>query len=149
LKRPAMYLMLSLTVTGCLTHPLILNSLTPARRDDVYDCARERVIQMGYVATIDNKEAGILSARRQTRVRDLGRMGGNAQYDELTVTVSRADSAMHKIQVTAGRAYESHTPYSASRTERGPGDKVQGEAQALLNACTEAAIKRGPEIGVH
>ena len=143
MKRPTMYLMLSLAVTGCVTHPLVLNSLTPARRDDVYDCARQRVTQLGYVATIDNKEAGTLSARRQTRERNVGNLGGNARYDELTVSVSAADSAMRKMQVTAGRAYESHTSFSTSRTERGPGDKVQGEAQAILNACTAAAIKRG------
>jgi hypothetical protein len=142
-KRPAMYLMLSLAVTGCRTYPLTFNSLTPALRGDVYDCARQRVMALGYVPTIDNKKAGTLSARRQTRARDVGDLGGNADYDELTVSVSATDSAMRKLQVTAGRARESHTSFSKSRTERGPGDKVQGEAQAILNACTEAAIKRG------
>jgi hypothetical protein len=146
-----MYLMLSLAVIGCRTYPLTFNSLTPALRGDVYDCARQRVIALGYIPTIDNKEAGILSARRQTREKN-GPGGGNARYDELTVTVSAADSAMRKMQVIAGRSYETHTTLgvgSFSRTERGPGDKVQGEAQALLNECTEAAIKRAAERGVH
>ena len=145
MKRLAIYLMLSLAVTGCRTHPLTFNSLTPARRDDVYACALQRVKDMGYVAEIDNQVAGLLTGRRQTRSRDLGQLGGNARYDELSVSVSEADSARRKLQVTAGRSFESHTGFSASRTERGPGDKVQGEAQALVNACTEAAIKSGAE----
>ena len=141
MKRLAICLVLLVAVTGCRTHPIILNSLTPARRGDVYDCALQRVTGRGYVAEIDSKRAGLLTARRQTRGRDL-KVGGNAQYDELTVSVTDVDSAMRKLQVTAGRAYETHMGSRVSRTERGPGDSVQAEAEALLNACTQAAIKR-------
>jgi hypothetical protein len=140
MKRLAIYLVLSLAVTGCRTHPLVLAGLTPARRDDVYDCAHQRVTDSGYVAGIDSKQAGLLTARRQTFVRDMGKLGGKAQYDELTVSVTEADSAMRKVEVTAGRATEVHMNSKVSRTERGPGDKVQAEAQALLNACTQAVV---------
>ena len=133
----------SFAVTGCLSHPVTLNSLTPARRDDVYACALQRVKEMGYVAEIDNREAGLLTGRRQTRKRDLGSVGGNARYDELSVSVTETDSAMRKLQVKAGRSLETHSKFSGEqRQERGPGDNVRGEAQALLNACTEAGIKR-------
>jgi hypothetical protein len=143
MKRLAIYLMLSLAVTGCRTYPVTLNSLTPARRDDVYACALQGVKERAYVAEIDNKEAGLLTARRKTGGRDLGKLGSNALYDELSVSVSEADGGMRKMQVTAGRSKEANSSVSgAIRSERGPGDKVQGEAQALLNACTEAAIKR-------
>jgi hypothetical protein len=135
MKRLAIYLVLSVAVTGCRTHPMIINSLTPARRDDVYDCALQRATGMGYVADIDNKQAGLLTLRRKTRSRDVG-VGGNARFDELSVSVTESDSAMRKLQVTAGRSYETYLGSKMSRTERGPGDSVQAEAQAILNACT-------------
>ncbi len=141
MKRLAIYLALSFAVTGCRTHPMVLNSLTPARRADVYDCALKRLTDSGYVAAIDARDAGLLTVRRQTRGRDMGKVGGNAQFDELTVSVTKADSGMSKLQVTAGRAYETHMGSRVSRTERGPGEKVQAEAQAILNACTQPAIK--------
>ena len=144
MKRLAICLTFSLAVTGCVTHPRTFSSLTPARRDDVYDCALQRVKAMGYLAAIDNKEAGHLAGRRLTREANLGSIG-NKRYDELWVSISDADSATRKLQVVAGRAQESHTSSSATRIERGPDDKVQGEAQALLTACTQAAIKSGAE----
>ena len=144
MKRLAICLTLSLAVTGC-THPVTMNSLTPARRQDVYDCALQHMTQTGYVPNIDARDAGLLVGRRQTRQRELG-VAGNKDFDELTVSITEADSGMRKMEVTADRARESHGTSSTLRSEKGPGDKVQGEAQALLNACTEAGIKRELEM---
>ena len=106
---------LALILAGCATAPVSYLVAAPQPSDAAYACALRKVNELGYTVTNSNKEAGFISADKQTSGLGTKIWSGAEYHDQLTVSVY-GDSASggRKIRATAGRVP------STLRTTEGP-----------------------------
>jgi hypothetical protein len=129
---------------GCLSKkPFVFTSIVPLPLEVTFSCAARQVNQLGYTIKQTDTTRGYLVAEKLTKSHMLGSMGGNSRYDLLTVSVSGADSATRKMEVTAASEREDVTPMAVRRSPIRPSDQVQTDGGKVLNACNEVRKPTG------
>jgi hypothetical protein len=131
-------------VTGCASKkPLVLTSIVPLPLEVTISCASRQVNQLGYTIKQTDTARGYLLAEKLTKSHMLGSIGGNSRYDLLKVSVSGADSATRKMEVTAASEREDVTPMAVRRSPIRPSDQVQTDGGKVLSACNEVRKATG------
>lgn len=133
----------ALTVlAACNTGPISFNSMAPKPMPDSYACALGKVNEMGYTVTNTNKEAGFITADKQTSGLGTQLLTGAKYHTRLTVSIFGADSASRKMRVTAAKIEERTNLLTSSSTGVAPDARAKGDAQNVLVACGSGVISQ-------
>lgn len=135
-------------VAGCNSgKPISYFSLTPRPSGDAYTCAVQKVNELGYTVTNTNREAGFITADKQTTGAMRKALTGQEFHDQLTVSVSEdAPSQKRKLRVTAAATTARTTLFNTSTSSKSPSDEAVADANAILAACAEGTITRQARV---
>jgi RNA 3'-terminal phosphate cyclase len=100
-----------------------------------------KINELGYTVTNTNKEAGFITAEKQTSGLGTALLTGRKYQDQLTVAIFD-DTATNgrKLRVTAAQATENALAFgNASKTGVAPSNSGKADAQAVLSACSEGS----------
>lgn len=141
MKRTLLVLCAALGASACATAPVSFTSPTPASQDDAYSCALRKINEMGFTVANTDRQAGFITAEKQTSGLGTALLTGKKYQDQLTVSIfDNAGSASRTIRVTAAQTNENAIAFgSASRTGVAPSDTGKKAAQELLTVCAPNA----------
>lgn len=129
---------------GCIsTAPASFSAVTPEPIESAYACALRRVNELGYTVTSTTKEAGFITADKQTSGAGTMFLSGEAFKDQLTVSIFGADSA-RRIRVSTAQRSEKSTGFSNATKAFAPSERGKRDAQAVLSSCATGAIAAEP-----
>lgn len=141
MRRP--FALLVVLLIGCQTTPVSYFSTTPQPIPDAYSCALRKVNELGYTVTNTNREAGFITADKQTSGVFTKAFTGAEYHDVITVSIFDDPSAGgRKIRVTSGSSNRQSSLLGTSSENIAPSDKGQKDANALLSACAEGPITK-------
>lgn len=133
----------ALLLAGCKTTPVSYFAITPQPIGDAYSCALRKVNELGYTVTNTNREAGFITADKQTTGTMTKLFTGSEYHDVITVSVfDDPATGGRKIRVTAASSNEQSSLLGTSKNNIAPSDKGQTDANALLTACGQGPITK-------
>jgi hypothetical protein len=134
-----------LALVGCSGgHPISYFALTPQPSPDAYACALRKVNELGYTITNTSKDAGFLTADKQTTGTMHKILTNSEVHDQLTVSVfDDAATQQRKVRVTAGTT-EAKTGLlgGTSTSAQSPSDSGIADANSVLSACATGPITK-------
>ena len=141
--RRCLLLAAALAIAGCQTTPVSYFSTTPQPIGDAYSCALRKVNELGYTVTNTNREAGFITADKQTTGMFTKAFTGSEYHDVITVSVfDDPASGGRKIRVTAGTSDHQSSLLGTSSNNIAPSDKGQKDASTILSTCGEGPVTK-------
>jgi hypothetical protein len=134
-----------LVLAGCSGgHPISYFALTPQPSPDAYTCALRKVNELGYTITNTSKDAGFLTADKQTTGTMHKLLTNGEVHDQLTVSVfDDAATQQRKVRVTAGTTEaKSGLLGGTSTSAQSPSDSGIADANSVLSACATGPITK-------
>lgn len=131
------------TLTACGGKPVSYFALTPQLAPDAYSCALRKVNELGYTVKDANRDAGFITADKQTTGALRKALMGNEDHDQLTVSVfDDAESQKRKMRVTAAATTARTTMFNTHTSGKQPSEAAIADANAVLSACSEGPITK-------
>lgn len=125
---------------ACATAPISYVAATPRPAPDAYTCVLAKVNELGYTITNTNKEAGFITATKQTSGLGTQLLTGSKYHDQLTISIFEDGTGARRIRATSGQTQERSNLFGTSSSGIKPSDKGKADANAVLVACGQGPI---------
>lgn len=137
IMRTAISAISMVALVDCSSSPISYFASSPIPQDGLYTCALRKVNELGYTVTNTNKEAGFITAERQTSSGFSEVVTGRKYHDVLTISIfDEASGGSRRLRVTAAQTQQTAQLFGrASETGVAPSDKAKADSNDLLAAC--------------
>lgn len=143
MRRRHLFLLAMALLAACQGGPVSYLVATPQPVESAYACALRKVNQLGYVVTNTNKEAGFITADKQTTGAFVAALSGQRYHDQITISVFEAgEGKARQIRATSARVKESVTLIGTQQQGVGPSDSGKQDANDILLACGEGPVSK-------
>lgn len=144
--------LLAVALAGCATAPLSYVSTTPQPQATAFACAVRKINSLGYTVTNASKDAGFISAEKQTSGLGTTLLTGKKYQSAITVAVFDGDQGRTQLRVTAGQGEENAVGFgrgAGSKTTGKPSAQGIADAKAILSACGTGEIQEQTSSNIY
>ncbi|GLC24715.1 hypothetical protein rosag_12280 [Roseisolibacter agri] len=96
--------------------------------------------ELGYTLTNTSKEAGFITATKQTSGMGTKLLTGSEYHDQLTISIFGDSASGRKIRATAGRTDRKSNLFGTSSQAMKPSEAGKADANALLQSCADGSM---------
>lgn len=141
-----------ISIGGCASSaPISFMAATPDAGPSAYTCALRKLNEIGYTITNTNKEAGFITADKQTTGAFAEALLGKKYHDQLTVSSFDAGDGTGKLRVTAAQTEENAGFMFGKASSSGvaPSAKGKADANTILLSCAQGPITTASTVTLY